>query len=342
MTTAPSVLTTRTLDLTDREQIRAWFRASEVTHRHDRPEAPFWTEDEAVHLIRPDDAEERYHPFVAEDGDGTILGTGIVFVPLVDNLDKVYFPLSVLPEHRGKGIGDALVEHVLGIARAEGRQVLLGEGNLPADHDESHPVRRFAARHGFTLANTEVRRRLDLPVPDATIQDWVDAAAQHHEGYEVTTYVDMVPPELRPSLVELLTQLAVDAPTGDIDFEAGGMTVEMYDEQAQRRIETGRRTLITVAVKDGEAVAHSTLSVPPGDTEMPHLNQWGTYVHRAHRGHRLGLAVKAANLRAVQEMHPERTVITTTNSPVNAPMVAINELMGFRPVDVFAEFLRRL
>ena len=75
---------------------------------------------------------------------------------------------------------------------------------------------------------------------------------------------------------------------------------------------------------------------------MSHLNQWCTYVHRAHRGHRLGLAVKAENLRAVQKMHPERTVITTTNSPVNAPMVAINELMGFRPVDVFAEFLRRL
>ena len=52
--------------------------------------------------------------------------------------------------------------------------------------------------------------------------------------------------------------------------------------------------------------------------------------------------MKASNLRAVQQAHPERTLVSTTNSPANAPMVAINELMGFRPVDVIYEFLRRL
>lgn len=337
-----SPVTIRPVDLDDHDRLRSWHRVTRATRRHDCPDAPFWSEDEVVHILRPDDPEERFHPFAAEDADGTIRGTGIAFVPLVDNLDKLYFEVAVTPAHRGSGAGDAMVEHVLGIGREEGRNVLLGQGFLPAESDESHPVRRFAARHGFVLANTEVRRVLELPVPDATIQGWVDEAARHHEGYEITTYVDVVPVELRPSFVELINQLAVDAPTGDIDFEAGGMTVDMLDEQSQRRIETGRKAFITVAVKDGEAVAHSTLSVPPGETEMPHLNQWGTYVHRAHRGHRLGLAAKAANLRAVQEAHPERTRLSTTNSPVNTPMVAINEQMGFRPVDVFAEFLRRV
>lgn len=338
----PSPVTIRNIDLADRDQVRTWFRSEYAVHKHDRPDAPFWTEDEAVHLIRPDDPEERFVPFVAEDAHGTVLGSGIVFVPLEDNLDKAYFELNVAPAHRGEGIGDRLAEHVAGVVADEKREIALGQGYLPVDHDESHPVRRFAIRHGYALANTEVRRVLRLPVPDATIQGWIDEAARHHEGYRVTTYVDVVPAELRPSFVDLLNQLAVDAPTGDIDFEAGAMTVEVYEEQSRRRIETGRRVLVTVAVHDGQAVAHSTLSVPPGDTEMPHLNQWGTYVHRAHRGHRLGLAVKAANLRAVQQAHPERTLISTTNSPANAPMVAINELMGFRPVDVMAEFLRRL
>jgi GNAT superfamily N-acetyltransferase len=325
----------------DTDGLRAWHRAAEVAHRQDRPKATFWTADEALHLIGHDDAEERVIPFAARR-NGAIVGTGIVVVPLVDNLDKTYFQLSVVPEHRGTGVGDALMTFVVATAKDEGRPVLLGEGSLPAGHDESHPVRRFAERHGFTLANTEVRRTLRLPIPEATIDGWIADAASHHEGYRITTYVDLVPPELRPSFVELLNQLVVDAPTGDIDFEAGGTTVQMYEEQSARRIETGRQLLITVAEKNGAAVAHSTLSVPPGDAELPHLNQWGTFVHRDHRGHRLGLAVKAANLRAVQTAHPRRTLISTTNSPKNGPMLAINELMGFRPVDEFAEFLRRI
>ena len=147
---------------------------------------------------------------------------------------------------------------------------------------------------------------------------------------------------LRPSFVDLQNQLIVDAPTGDIDFEAGAITVEIYEDHVRTRKATGRRTLVTVAVRDGQAVAHSTLSVPPGRDALPHVQQWGTYVHRDHRGHRLGLAVKAANLRAVQERFPERTVLSTTNSPANRPMLAINEMMGFRPVESSVEFVRTL
>jgi hypothetical protein len=50
--------------------------------------------------------------------------------------------------------------------------------------------------------------------------------------------------------------------------------------------------------------------------------------------------VKAANLAALQADHPERTRISTQNSETNAPMVAINEKMGFRPVEVMLEFQR--
>lgn len=337
-----TVVTTRFLDLGDEPAIRAWHAAGLAAHRHDRPDAPFWTEDEVVHILRPDDPEEKFLPLVAEDAEGNAIGSAILFVPLEDNLDKVYVQLSVLPAHRGHGVGDALMDQVLEAARAEGRELVLVQGYLPADADDTHPARRFATRHGFHLANTEVRRVLELPVAEETIQGWIDDAAAHRAGYAVTTYVDVVPDELVPSLVDLLNQLAVDAPTGDIDFEAGALTPAVYQEQARRRLATGRQIFETVAVRDGRVVAQSTLSVPPPGEEMPHLNQWGTYVHREHRGHRLGLAVKAANLLAVQRAHPERTLISTTNSPANAPMVGINELMGFRPVDVMNEFLRRL
>jgi GNAT superfamily N-acetyltransferase len=330
------------VDATDPTALRAWHELAARAHRHDRPDAPFWTADEVLLVIRPDDPEERMCPFVVVDETGEPAASGIVFVPLLDNLDKVYAELRVLPGRRGEGAGDVAVAHAIEVARAEGRQLVLVTGYFPADADDSHPVRAFARRHGFTLANTEVRRTLELPVSAEVLQSWVDEAAEHHAGYEITTYVDVVPDPLLPSLVDLLNQLAVDAPTGDIDFEAGRMSVDIYRDHRERLTRSGRRVLETVAVQSGRVVAHSTLSVPPPGQELPHLNQWGTFVDREHRGHRLGLAVKAANLRRVQRLHPERTLVHTTNSPVNGPMVAINERLGFVPREVMGEFLLRV
>jgi hypothetical protein len=46
--------------------------------------------------------------------------------------------------------------------------------------------------------------------------------------------------------------------------------------------------------------------------ESERAYQWGTSVRPDHRGHRLGLAVKAANLRLLQETHPQVTTVVTT------------------------------
>ena len=65
-------------------------------------------------------------------------------------------------------------------------------------------------------------------------------------------------------------------------------------------------------------------------------------MHREHRGHRLGLATKATNLRAVQAARSDLTLVTTQNGDTNAFMVAINEQMGFRPIEVVAEFVKHV
>jgi GNAT superfamily N-acetyltransferase len=59
-------------------------------------------------------------------------------------------------------------------------------------------------------------------------------------------------------------------------------------------------------------------------------------VHREHRGHGLGVATKAVDLRAVQAARRDLTLLTTQNAETNTYMVAINERMGFRPIEVAA------
>ena len=97
----------------------------------------------------------------------------------------------------------------------------------------------------------------------------------------------------------------------------------------------------TVALTpDRQVVAQSTLALSLGDN--PNVYQWGTFVHRKHRGHKLGLATKAVNLRAVQAFRDDVTLVTTQNAETNGYMVAINERMGFRPIEVSAEFVKRV
>ena len=156
-------------------------------------------------------------------------------------------------------------------------------------------------------------RHLQLPVDDAAIEGWVAQAAERHEGYRIESYGDDIPAEQLPSLCVLFGQLAVDAPTGEVDFEEEVMTPERLRRAPGHVRAMGRTSFETLAIApDGTVAAQSTLVVPLNDT--PDVFQWGTFVHRDHRGRRLGLATKAANLRAaaegvprqVADRHPER------------------------------------
>ena len=82
-------------------------------------------------------------------------------------------------------------------------------------------------------------------------------------------------------------------------------------------------------------MAYTDIAVTVHESERGY--QWGTLVRPDHRGHRLGLAVKVANLRVVQETQRQLTTLVTFNADVNAPMVAVNEVLGFRPVSWLGE-----
>jgi GNAT superfamily N-acetyltransferase len=301
---------------------------------------PQWTHQEFLGAYRTGDSGERQVILGAYDED-TLVGFCAFWFPLLDNLDKVYLELHVDPPARRRGVGRALLAEVEGRARADGRTLLLTDSKVPAGERETHPYRRFAEACGFEFSNVEVVRHLALPVAAERLQAWVDKAAERHEGYTLETHVDEFPADLAESLCLLLGQLAVDAPTGLVDFEEEAMTTERLDERYATTAAMGRSLYETVALSpDRTVVAQSTLAVAKG--EGPDVFQWGTFVHREHRGHRLGLAVKAANIRAVQDAYPDKKRITTQNAESNDFMVDINKEIGFEAVEDSMEWIKRL
>lgn len=292
-------------------------------------------------MFTDDGPSERLLGFVAEDG-GDVVGAGMLHLPMLDNEHYAWLMTWVAPALRGRGTGSALLDHLVREARALGRTDLVVETAYPAGRREDHPYRRFLERRGFVLANTEVRRVLELPVPDAELQVLIDESAARHEGYRIVAFDGPVPDELLPSLCATKSQLAVDAPTGAMDFEEEAFTPELlrhHDEVLRRQGRTRISTLALTAM--GEVVAYSDIVIPSGD--LPNVYQWGTLVRREHRGHRLGTAVKARGLRELQRrVGPERTRIQTCNAEQNPWMVGINERLGYRAVEVVPSFLRRV
>ncbi len=305
-----------------------------------RQEMPFWTWQEFLGGFRAADSGERQELFAAYDGD-RMVGTAVLWSFLLDNLEKAWFKVDVDVPDRRRGIGRAITQRLEQVAKADGRSLLMTDSHLPFDRREDHGHRRFAEACGYELSNYEVVRHLPLPVPDAQVQAWIDAAAPHHEGYTIETFVHDVPADLVEQLCVLLGQLAVDAPTGAVDFEEEVMTPERFAQMLDMVRAMGRARYETLALTpDRQVVAQSTLAVPLSDSTE--VFQWGTFVHREHRGRKLGLATKAVNLRAAQEFRDDLTLVTTQNAETNDYMVAINKTMGFEPVEVAAEFVKKL
>jgi GNAT superfamily N-acetyltransferase len=302
-------------------------------------------EDPAVGLYSREDAHAMLtssDPSALFEGfgaflDGRMVAESILMGSNRDNLHLVRILLWVDPEHQKRGHGARLLAHTERRARALGRKVVLAQARAGRGLAGN---RRFAERHGYRLTMTEIERRLILPVDRAELDRLADEAAPHHTGYEIRSSVGRVPTELRASYVALRNLLEGERPHGELEVEPAGGTVDDLEATEREREEAGRRTLAAFAVRDGVVVAYADASVP-GDG-FTHIDQYGTLVHPDHRGHRLGMAVKCAQLRLVADHFPDKEYVTTSNAEVNAHMVAINVALGFEIHQVWDEFEKRL
>jgi GNAT superfamily N-acetyltransferase len=275
--------------------------------------------------------------------DGRVIGYAVVTLPQRDNLSLCWTDVRVDPAARGRGVGSALLAWTEERARLEGRSAIVSEAVVPVGERDEHPARLFATRHGYSLASVEIVRRVLLPVPEGTLDELeAGAVAACGDLYDVTVHVNGVPEQLRESLCAAMNRLGVDAPTGDIDYEEESWTPADYQHYLGHEAELGWSRLTAVAVHrdSGVVAAYSDLVLPTGDPGL--VFQWGTLVLREHRGHRLGMAVKVANLRALARVDPGRKTIRTCNDEQNPWMVRINEALRFEKIEEMLELKKQL
>jgi GNAT superfamily N-acetyltransferase len=281
--------------------------------------------------------------WLALQGDAAV-GALEVNRPLLDNLGLLNASVSVVPDARRRGIGTRLAQRAFALAREHGRSTLscwiAGAPTDPAGRALSsrpRPGEAFATSFGLTNRLTDLHRVLDLPVPSERLSGLAASVAHHHAGYRLAQWVGPCPEEYVDSYCRLRSSIVSEAPRGELELED-----EVYDEKRLRteehELEQMRRTAYTTAAvsPDGELVAHTMVVV--AGTDPGRAYQWDTLVLPEHRGHRLGLALKVANLARMQSEHPDRTELHTFNAEDNPPMSAVNDTLGFRAVERMGEW----
>ncbi len=273
----------------------------------------------------------RFVLLAARDQGGSILGAGTMEIPLRDNLHGAEVKVMVHPDHRRRGVGTSLVEGMATIGRARGRRVLNSIVDVPVARAPTHPSAPFARHVGFVATMSGNLRYLTLPLEVGRLEQLraTVRGARNAATYRTLAFRAPWPEEYLEDQCELSRRMSTEEPAGDRAREVEVWDRTRLEENDALLEDRGAWKLAAVAVHvpSGRLVAVSELLLSPDAPGEAWQQQ--TLVLPEHRGNRLGLAVKLANLDALADAAPSVVRITTANAAVNDPMIAVNDMMGF-------------
>ncbi len=327
------------VDVNDRSAVDAWhatYHAADVAGREWA--TPYQLEEMRAHFLS-DEKGRRVQPWSGLVG-GSVVVAGALETSLVDNLDAALLTVHTHPDHRRRGYGSSMLMHLEHCAEALGRSVFNAESAWPIEVGPRPGGRDFLAQHRYRLGLVSIQRALDLPLPDDDLARAAAQIAAHHAAYRLRSWVGPVPEEYAEALAELIALITIEAPTGELVREAGSSDVEDLRDSEKTLAAQGRTKYTTIAIDTAGTVAGYT-EIVASQHVAAQAFQWDTLVRSADRGHRLGLAMKVANLRLLQAERPEISRVITYNAEVNGPMIAVNETLGFRAVECLGEFQKR-
>ena len=288
--------------------------------------------------------------------EGRLVGYANLRRPLDADARHVYCFVAVAAMYRRRGIGSMLLQRLLDHATQNGCTTLqsfvihagaqageqlparTGRGGVPAANAET----QFLLARGFTLEQANVGSALALPADPVRLDALEADAAPHAADYEIITWPSPTPDNLAPGLAHLRQRMSTDLPAGGREASEESWDAARVHGYEATAAAAGRRSLYAAARHraTGRLVAFTEIIVAADRAVSPDQND--TLVLGEHRGHRLGLLVKIANLRVLATERPDASRIKTFNASENDHMLAINERLGFAPIMVSGAWQARI
>lgn len=299
------------------------------------------TPAELLPVYQPDPHEKRLLWLVLRDGEP--VGRLGADIPLEAGSRGAYLLIELIRDAWGEGIGSTAYELLERTARSEGRSVLqtwvehiaapgeqlvppTGFGSIPRDH-----AARFLLRHGYALEQVVRMSAFALPGSRDALTAQLDAARAASTEYRTVQWWLPTPDEFVDGYAWMKSRMSTDAPAAGMEYDEEAWDAARLRRHDAEYLDGGRRVLVTAAqhLASGELCAFNEIAIGPDSTSASH--QEDTLVLAAHRGHRLGMLVKAAGLLTWRDAFPHSPRVITYNAEENRPMLDINEALGFVP-----------
>lgn len=312
----------------------------ETTGRED----DFLSADELLPVLYSSRASQKRQWYVTEAGE--MIGCVAVDMLQDADADTSIATVALLRSNWGKGIGTAALAALETELRAAGMRTVLcwvqhqddgteylqaptGFGAIPRDH-----TAEFLDRRGFTLV--QVERASEFVWAEDTLPRLLASLAsaqEHASDYRVVQWLLPTPAEFIDGYAWMKSRMSTDAPDAELNSPEEIWDAARVGELEQRQAAKGFVIQVTAAqhIATGELCAFNELAIRQSDTGST-SHQYDTLVLAGHRGHRLGMLVKAAGLIGWHEKFPESPRVITYNAEENRPMLDINEAIGFTPI----------
>jgi mycothiol synthase len=276
------------------------------------------------------------HAWLAETTDGTPVAAGFCWSNTAGDPRVMECDLLVSRDRRREGIGSRLFAEICDEAGEEGRTRLTWStfDAVPAGAAFSH---RLGARVARINRTSELRL---ADVDWSMIEEWAQAGRARERGYRLEMIDGPFPERLRADAATF-HHIMQTAPRDDLDLGDVLLDADHIAELDHALLEAGR-TRWTALTRDstGACVGGTEVTFEPGDPTI--VSQQNTGIDPAHRGIGLAKWAKAAMLERIREERPDAQRIRTDNAFSNAPMLAINDLLGFKAIRVRTEWQTNL
>lgn len=258
--------------------------------------------------------------YIAEDEQGRIVGYGHAWRAPWSPAGTLFESIIVDTDKRRLGIGGALYETLEAYVRK------VGAGSVVYEVRDNDPdSQRFAAARGFETERHQFESLIEL-AHYRPVEEPEPAAS----GIRFATLRDIPGEEAERALYELHRQTHADIPGAEEEF----MWYSEWRKWAVDRKDFDP-SLVLLALDGQRPVGAVELIAVPATQSL--YNEY-TCVDREYRSRGIASALKRRSI--AEAMKRGCRYIRTHNDSLNAPMLAINRKLGFKPVPGFYKMVR--